>query len=242
MSSVVTNRDAVIVETPSVGYFGKYPGYPDFVQNALPASLVGVWRDWTAEFMAAGTSEFGDEWLEIYLHSPVWRFCLFDDDFVGTEDGGWAGAVMPSLDSRGRYFPMLVAAPVPPAPSLALLRGSQPFFDQLEARLIRCLSEPTLDHTKLPEHFVTELPSLKLSQPVGTSMHASLEDDAAALSVLDDVLARHRCRISWWQAANVASGEGRLHAYPGQPVATEFAAVQGSTVSIVKEQEEDVSA
>ncbi len=145
---------------------------------------------------------------------------------------------MPSLDSRGRYFPLLVAAPIPPAPPLALLRGSQPYFDRLDARLVRCLSEPTLEHTELPEHFGVGLPSLKTSQSGAASSQVPLANDTAALLVLEDVLARQRCRISWWQAANVASGEGCLHAFAGQPDAAEFAAVQGSTVLLAQESEE----
>jgi hypothetical protein len=133
---------------------------------------------------------------------------------------------------------MLVAAPIPPAPSLALLRGSQPFFDRLEARLVRCLAEPTLEHGSLPEHFGNELPPLQLDESFGPPQNVPISDDTAALYELDHILARHRCRISWWQAANVASGDGRLYAYLGQPDASRFAIAQGSTVSLEKEPEE----
>jgi type VI secretion system protein ImpM len=92
------------------GFYGKLPSLGDFVNRRLPAQLVQPWDQWLRECMAASQSQLGDDWLDTYLTSPLWRFVLTPGIAGQT---GWAGVLMPSVDRVGRYFPLTLAAPLP---------------------------------------------------------------------------------------------------------------------------------
>ena len=51
----------------------------------------------------------GDNWLDIYLTSPIWRFALSSGCI---DHNAWAGILVPSVDSVGRYFPLTLLAPI----------------------------------------------------------------------------------------------------------------------------------
>lgn len=91
------------------GFHGKLPMRGDFVTRGLPAALVEALDAWVQDGMAASRDALGTAWLDLYLTSPVWHLAL---------DGGIAGGhataalLIPSVDSVGRYFPLLIAAPL----------------------------------------------------------------------------------------------------------------------------------
>ena len=89
-----------------VGFFGKVPTRGDFVQRALPASFIAPWDRWLQAGIAGSQEILGDDWLDIYLTSPVWRFAL-SAELAG--DLAVAGVLIPSVDGVGRYFPFTLA-------------------------------------------------------------------------------------------------------------------------------------
>ena len=102
-----------MVAGSATGFFGKLPALGDFVERALPAEFVTPWDAWLQRAIAASRASLGEQWLDIYLTSPLWRFVL------GAGPCGaraWAGVMMPSVDRVGRYFPLTVAAPLPAGP------------------------------------------------------------------------------------------------------------------------------
>ena len=119
------------------GLFGKIPAHGDFVDRNLPRSFIGVWDEWLQRGVASSQDALGNAWLDIYLTSPIWRFMASSG---AIDSHCWAGILVPSVDSVGRYFPLTVALP--------LAAGSNPFafqslnndwFTQLEDIALACL-------------------------------------------------------------------------------------------------------
>lgn len=96
------------------GWYGKIPNLGDFASRRLPSRFIVPWDDWLQRALAGSRGLLGDNWLDRYLTSPVWRFLLLPG-VCG--DAPWAGVIMPSVDRVGRYFPLSIAAPLerPPA-------------------------------------------------------------------------------------------------------------------------------
>lgn len=86
----------------AVGLFGKLPAKRDFIEYAVDRALMEKWDPWLQQAVASSREQLGEGWLDIYLHSPIWRFWL------GTGICGKPviGALMPSVDGVGRYFPL----------------------------------------------------------------------------------------------------------------------------------------
>ncbi len=92
------------------GYFGKFPELGDFVKKDLPRSFLDPWDLWLQRALYASREHLGDQWLEVYLTSPVWRFAL-SKGLCG--NASWIGLLMPSVDRVGRYFPLTLALELP---------------------------------------------------------------------------------------------------------------------------------
>lgn len=88
------------------GWFGKIAALGDFASRRLPGEAVRALDDWLARGLAASQARLGEGWLDVYLTAPVWRFAWAP----GCLDGAWwFGVLLPSCDSVGRYFPLVVA-------------------------------------------------------------------------------------------------------------------------------------
>lgn len=93
------------------GCFGKVRGNGDFVTRRLPACFVEPWDAMLQAGLLTGRAARGSAWLDAYLTAPLWCFAL-GGGVLG--ESGWAGVLMPSVDSAGRHFPLTIAAPVEP--------------------------------------------------------------------------------------------------------------------------------
>ncbi|MCX7068693.1 MAG: type VI secretion system-associated protein TagF [Methylococcales bacterium] len=112
------------------GFYGKLPIIGDFVSRRLPNEFISPWDNWLQAALAASREELGDDWLNRYLTSPIWRF-LLSPGVCG--DKAVAGIVMPSVDRVGRYFPMTVAVVFEQSPQLPFLfTAGSVWFEQLE--------------------------------------------------------------------------------------------------------------
>ena len=91
-----------------IGLYGKLPAYGDFIFRNVNSSFINPWDEWLQHFISGSQEQMGDDWLNIYLTSPIWRFVLSP----GVIDNNmWAGLMMPSVDRVGRYFPISVVKP-----------------------------------------------------------------------------------------------------------------------------------
>ena len=100
----------------AVGIFGKLPAKRDYVMHGMPPELMDVLDPWLQSAVAQSRNDMGNNWLSTYLASPIWRFWL------GSRISGQTviGALMPSVDGVGRYFPLCCAGffDKPPAPPI----------------------------------------------------------------------------------------------------------------------------
>jgi len=122
-----------------VGFFGKMPGRGDFVRRDLPNAFVDTWDEWLTECIARSRAALGHHWTDAWLCAPVWRFAL-GGGLCGPT--AWAGVMMPSVDSAGRYFPLTLAASVAGSDiPISLLVGG--WIDALENVAISALDDAT---------------------------------------------------------------------------------------------------
>ena len=138
------------------GLYGKLPAYGDFIFRNLNTSFITPWDEWLQHFISGSQEQMGDDWLDIYLTSPIWRFVLSP----GVIDSNmWAGLIMPSVDRVGRYFPISLVKPVNSniTPVKFMLEQTQ-WFDALEAH---CLS--ALDGSIDADDLIAQVNSLELS-------------------------------------------------------------------------------
>ena len=121
------------------GFYGKVPVLGDFVSQRLPVSFVKNWDTWLQNGLSASRQELGDNWLDIYLTSPIWRFAMRPGACGAT---AWAGILMPSVDRVGRYFPLTLAAKIEESQALPkLFISAAGWFDKLEQLALTALED-----------------------------------------------------------------------------------------------------
>lgn len=105
------------------GTFGKLPQKRDFIALNLPRAVLEPFENWLQSAVAASRNELGHSWQDIYLVSPIWRFWIGSDILTTT----CAGALMPSVDSVGRFFPLAIIYFAEPGEEIA-----PPPFDAMD--------------------------------------------------------------------------------------------------------------
>ena len=124
-----------------IGWYGKIPQSGDFIVRRLPASFREPWDRWLQAAMAGSRERLGEDWRDAYLSMPVWRFTLAPG-VVSTQ--GWAGLMVPSADSVGRYFPLTVASALPATlDPVGTLLAAAAWLDALEAIALSALDPRT---------------------------------------------------------------------------------------------------
>lgn len=92
------------------GVFGKLPAHGDFIYRDLPTHFINIWDQWLQGFVGSSKEQIGDQWLDVYMTSPIWRFVLSEGVI---DNNSWAGILLPSVDRVGRYFPFSVVTRLP---------------------------------------------------------------------------------------------------------------------------------
>jgi type VI secretion system protein ImpM len=130
------------VATPdasSTGFFGKLPSHGDFLTRRLSRGFTDPWDSWLQSVIASSREQLADNWLNIYLTSPLWRFAL-SPGLCGSQ--AWAGLLMPSVDRVGRYFPLTLAAPVMPDYALtSLVSQASEWYEACESLALSSLED-----------------------------------------------------------------------------------------------------
>ena len=197
------------------GYFGKFPSHGDFISRRLPREgFLDTWDRWLQSAIAASREQLGEAWLPTYLTSPVWRFAL-SAGICGPSS--WAGIMMPSVDSVGRYFPLSLAAeldeivsPLQIASSLsawfvtledmALSALEDPFDLQEFDRRIATLSIPSLADAIQFGHGPANGPG---SAPLYVALDAEQNPAHAYPTILDQLLRNTYANYSlWWTSGS----------------------------------------
>lgn len=121
------------------GFFGKIPSHGDFITRNLSRRFLDRWDFWLQNCIAESKAQLGEQWLDVYLTSPIWRFSL-NSGICGGDS--WAGILMPSVDRVGRYFPLTIAIPLASAchPFQVSAHG-EAWFQAVEHLALRTLED-----------------------------------------------------------------------------------------------------
>jgi type VI secretion system protein ImpM len=234
--------------TDAPGWYGKLPALGDFASRRLPPGVIQACDHWLARMLADSQARLGGRWLDVYLHAPLWRTAWAAGVL---DDAWWFGALMPSCDAVGRYFPLLVLQPrrAPPQDPIAL-DHLELWWQGLGRAMLHTLGEGATLHEF--EQALAELPPWPTARPLTVDAPAP---PTGAVAVADwpeflawparvglaqglGRLAAQRMieglagRSAWWPlaaAGSLASGEATgLHLLPGLPDGAAFARLMGA--------------
>lgn len=91
--------------------YGKLPAIGDFVSRGFQRDALDALDQWLAGGLIS-LQHGSVDWLQSYLVAPIWQFVVPTGRLCAP---ALAGALMPSCDRVGRYFPLLVARTLLPA-------------------------------------------------------------------------------------------------------------------------------
>jgi type VI secretion system protein ImpM len=191
------------------GWYGKLASLGDFAQRRLPPQWLSACDAWLSGAMRSGREELGDRWLEVYLTAPLLRFAWAP----GVVDAQWwFGLLMPSCDSVGRYFPLVIAHPrVRPPEDRIALDHLELWYDHLAQAAMRTLNDEaaSLDALEAALHETPPWPTpghgsaIVASPTDGASHHrigraATLSQWLHALAVRELASRLSGCSV-WWR-------------------------------------------
>jgi len=127
-----------VTQGSGVGFFGKLPTLGDFVSRRLPREFIEPWDTWLQASLRASQERLADEWLNVFLVSPIWRFAI-SPGICG--ENAWLGVMMPSVDRVGRYYPLTLAAAIPNDRLLDAFLPESTAFTQLEMSALSVLGD-----------------------------------------------------------------------------------------------------
>jgi type VI secretion system protein ImpM len=185
------------------GLFGKLPSKRDFVSYNMPRPFLDSWESWLQSAVASSRHALGQGWQDIFLAMPIWRF------WCGNEVHGAAvtGALMPSVDGVGRYFPLTLCAVA--GDSLRVLPPPSPHLDAWHSQCEHLLLKMLDDHLEAePAAMLETLASppmtarQALPQDSGRTLCWSVESGGldtafATLVTMNDEMV-HANRSYWW--------------------------------------------
>ncbi len=120
----------------TAGFFGKIPTRGDFVRHGLPADTVAALDAWWQRVIPESRALLGEaDWTAAWMQAPVWHFALAPG-CCGARP--LAGVWVPSTDSAGRLFPLLIALAGRARNDLDAAAG---FLAAAEAAAMRVLAE-----------------------------------------------------------------------------------------------------
>ncbi|MGD1924295.1 MAG: type VI secretion system-associated protein TagF [Paracoccaceae bacterium] len=198
-----------------VGVFGKLPDQRDYVQHGMDPNLMAMVDPWIQQCLQNSQAQLGDAWLDLYLCAPIWRFWL-GASVVGRTT---LGAVMPSVDGVGRYFPLFMTWSGENRLDAPEINPQDTWFDAVEQALLSALAEDGT-YPALLEHAST------LPEPEVSSGPNDRSDHNSALADLR--LAHQRDfydPLSFWWVPASPDGviPAQAHMWRGLPSALEYA-------------------
>jgi type VI secretion system protein ImpM len=172
------------------GFFGKLPCRGDFVSRRLPTSFIDPWDASVSAWLAAGLARPGERGATDFLATPPWRFALADG-VCGA--AAWVGVALPSRDSVGRLYPLVVATMADATPGGWPRVPASVWFDAVEVACRATEGEPLVAFdawiARLPDPAgVPADPARRLHSPgdrVGFWQHGRDAHMAGALPAAD---------------------------------------------------------
>jgi type VI secretion system protein ImpM len=196
-----------------IGWFGKLPSHGDFLQRRAPDEFLNAWDPWLQDCVAQSRQQLGQNWLEVYLTSPVWRFFL-SGGVAGASS--YAGILLPSVDKVGRYFPLTVFVELPASlPPMSIAIRGRDWLKKIEALALHALQSDEFeveDFDRAVQDTVEDL--AQVEQYFALTLGESFPDAAthwrvpmlsvdrvaaALIDPLTELAARHLHPLSlWW--------------------------------------------
>ncbi|CAH0990145.1 hypothetical protein SIN8267_00230 [Sinobacterium norvegicum] len=139
----------------NAGIFGKLPSHGDFVDRNLPVEFRNNWCQWLQHVLTVSREELQEQWLNHYLNSHSWRFALSEGVL---DQNAWAGVIIPSVDSVGRYFPFAIAQQLVSNNIYSAINQSG-WFDAIEAIAISAL-DPKSSIQQIEQKLISQSQSL----------------------------------------------------------------------------------
>lgn len=205
------------------GVYGKLPSKRDFIAARIAAPVLTVLETWLQGGIAASKNKMGGDWQQAFLTAPIWRFWL-GEQIAGTF---CVGAVMPSVDGVGRYFPLTILSHGRPGEILLppLDDPLDAWFDPVEGRLLSAL-DPALSFEA--NSFLQDLQGARsCAKPASETTSTALRrgaiwsaDPAEGAGPGGDRDEDYRiaaqARTYWWTKGGARFGP-RFYSHPGMP-------------------------
>lgn len=96
---------------PAVAAFGKTPRMGDFLRTGSAGPATDSFDDWIQQGMAYAEAKRGAGWPAAYASGAPWAY-TFRPPRSASVRQGLVGVLKPSVDSVGRRFPLVIAAPL----------------------------------------------------------------------------------------------------------------------------------
>lgn len=229
--------NTLVASSPAAtsGFYGKLISVGDFVRRGFPTEVYQIWDPWLQQGLLFSRAALGEDWLDAYLSAPIWRFAL-GSGLAGTSS--WVGAMMPSVDRVGRYFPItVVTQSVPDTDLFSAAGAAEPWLEAIEAALLETLEGDGVSADVLTERIATASERVSIIPRAGAVPFALVEGDGCIGIQMDAGLAIDRISPTlagvlatrllgeplslWWsQGSNRVSAGARL--YRGLPIDTGF--------------------
>jgi type VI secretion system protein ImpM len=149
-----------------VGLYGKLPSHGDFLRRRTSDAFVEIWDAWLQECIAATRNRLAEQWLDLYLTSPAWRFACAAG---ACGPAAVIGVMVPSVDRVGRYFPLTLVAELPAHLNVvAAAAAAEAFFQSAERLAIETLQAERVDFEAFDSEVAaldSQLAMLRLSMP-----------------------------------------------------------------------------
>jgi type VI secretion system protein ImpM len=215
--------------------YGKFPELGDFVNRRLPRSFLDPWDEWLQNAIATSKQQLGEDWLDLYLNGPIWRFVL-SGGLCG--EMPWTGLLMPSVDRVGRYFPLIIASRLPLDANLfqVAIEGNG-WFEQAEDVILTALDEGGFDLDEFDrrveslgdiEH-LAELGAGSTQAGYGSAWRIPLDEEArlstAMPGLLHQLVLQRIGPYSLWWGGGSQSVQPSLLVAAGMPPPPDFCAM-----------------
>lgn len=191
------------------GLFGKLPAHGDFVHRNLSAGFINHWDEWLQHFIAGTKEQLVDEWLEIYLTSPVWRF-IFSPGVI--DENIWTGVMIPSVDRVGRYYPFSIVRKLPADINpFEYINLNKNWYEEIESLSLDALDDKIMiddladEITKVSIVYDSDYIKTSLTEEADCFQLDMVFEEQAASSVyaalLDSVMTNSYKSYSLWQTS-----------------------------------------
>ena len=215
-------------------WYGKVASLGDFVQRRVPPECLQALDAWLSTVMRDAREQLGERWLDVYLTAPLLRFAWAP----GVIDGRWwFGLLMPSCDSVGRYFPLVIAQPRARAPEDRIaLDHLELWYEHLARAALHTLSDEEGSLDALEEALHEAPPSPTPGRQATVTSSETLHGDhlglapAATLNqwlhglALRDMNRRLAGCSVWWRVTEDRAGDS-VDILHGLPDGADFAAL-----------------